>query len=180
MSSEKGYVTFVIRGIALDGTKKTPILLLQDKGERLLLPIWIGTMEAGAIYTAMEGHETSRPMTHDLLYSICELSDYRILGVDICDLEDQTFYASLRLETPDGSILKVDCRPSDGVAMSVRSGGDIRVAHSVLDAAQPIEKNADESEAGIQFVSCDDEAGRLRLEAALVEMTPEDFGEFET
>ena len=180
MSSDKGYVTFVIRGIALDGKKKAPILLLQDRGERLLLPIWIGTMEAGAIYSAMEGHQASRPLTHDLLHSICQISDYRVLGVDIRGLEEQTFVADLRLQTPDGTVLRVDCRPSDGVALTIRAGGEIRVAHEVMNAAQPIEKSEEDERASAQFVSCDDETGRLRLEAALAEMTPEDFGEFET
>ena len=180
MSGEIGYVTFVIRGIALDGKKKAPILLLQDKGERLLLPIWIGTMEAGAIYSAMEGHQSSRPLTHDLLHALCELSDYSVLGVDIRALEDQTFLADLRLESPDGTITRVDCRPSDGVVLALRAGGVIRVSHDVMNSAQPIHKEPVDQKTNAQFVSCDDEAGRLKLEAALMEMTPEDFGEFET
>ena len=63
-----------------------------------------------------------------------------MLGVDIRALEDQTFLADLRLESPDGTITRVDCRPSDGVVLALRAGGVIRVSHDVMNSAQPIHK----------------------------------------
>ena len=122
MSESVTFIDFFVRGIALDGKKKTPILLLQDRHERLLLPIWIGAAEAGAIYCALEGRTLSRPMTHDLIMGLCETTGVRILGLDIRELNGGTFLAAMRIEKQDGTTSYMDCRPSDHCPSSPRQG----------------------------------------------------------
>lgn len=200
MADDKRFVAFTIRGLALDPSNRSPILLLQDTGRRLLLPIWIGPYEATAILSQLEGRVPARPMTHDLLVTLVETLDAEVIGVDICALRDGTFYADLRLRTPDVPELRIDCRPSDGIAITVRTHGEIRVEAAVLDAAQPLEEflaadgkapdratdDAPGPDAGERrgppglFVADDDTEGRARLAALLEDMEPEDFGEFET
>ncbi|MEE2786083.1 MAG: bifunctional nuclease family protein [Myxococcota bacterium] len=178
MTERVTFIDFVVRGIALDGKKKTPILLLQDRRERLLLPIWIGAAEAGAIYCALEGKTLSRPMTHDLLLNLCASTAVTILGLDVRSLEGGTFHAVLRLQKSDGTPFEMDCRPSDGIALALRAKRPIRVAKDVLSAAQPIEQS-EESSKLLPFVSCDDDLGLQRLADRLATMGPDDFGEFE-
>jgi len=178
MSESVIFIDFFVRGIALDGKKKTPILLLQDRHERLLLPIWIGAAEAGAIYCALEGRTLSRPMTHDLIMGLCQTTGVRILGLDIRELNGGTFLAALRIEKQDGTTSYMDCRPSDGIALALRAKAPIRVATPVLDAAQPIDKT-DATDKGLPFVSCDDDRGLQQLADQLAQMEPDDFGEFE-
>lgn len=200
MADDKRFVAFTIRGLALDPSNRSPILLLQDDGERLLLPIWIGSYEATAILSQLEGRVPARPMTHDLTVTLVETLGAEVIGVDIRALRDGTFYADLRLRTDDVPELRIDCRPSDGIAIAVRSRGTIRVEAAVLDAAQPLEdffgadaSKAADSETGDAtdgagdrraptglFVADDDTEGRARLSALLEDMEPEDFGEFET
>lgn len=202
MADEKRFVVFTIRGLALDPRNRAPILLLQDTGRRLLLPIWIGPYEATAILSQLEGRVPARPMTHDLLRTLVETLGAEVIGVDIRALRDGTFFADLRLRTPSAAELRVDCRPSDGIALTVRADGIIRVEASVLDAAQPLDDflasaaddDADEGAPTFEaspdgdaprppstlFVADDDAEGRARLSALLEDMEPEDFGEFET
>lgn len=200
MADDKRFVAFTIRGLALDPSNRSPILLLQDTGRRLLLPIWIGPYEATAILSQLEGRVPARPMTHDLFVTVVERLDAEVIGVDICALRDGTFYADLRLRTAEVPELRIDCRPSDGIAITVRTHGEIRVEAAVLDAAQPLEDflasdrtpapdsatddepSPDEQRraSAALFVADDDAEGRARLAALLEDMEPEDFGEFET
>ena len=174
------YFEFKVRGIAMDAKTKTPILLLQDHGARLMLPIKVGGFEAAAIVVALEKRSLSRPMTHDLMANLFGVLDARLLSADICSLSESTFFAVLRLKDQRGEVRLVDCRPSDAVALAIRLDVPIRVEASVLEAAQP----APEGEEGIDatpmnFVADDDHEGRERLLANLAEMNPEDFGDFE-
>ncbi|MCB9538043.1 MAG: bifunctional nuclease family protein [Myxococcales bacterium] len=183
--SDQRYVTFTVRGLALDPDSRLPILLLQDPGGRVLLPIWIGAFEAGAIATRLEGRTFPRPMTHDLLFNVVTALGAEVLHLDIRALKGGTFYGSLHLRAADGRRHAIDCRPSDGVAVAVRAEAPIRVAADVLEAAQPLQEEgqgADE-EGGeaprVAFVAAGDEAARARLAEQLADMDPEDFGKYE-
>lgn len=179
MSEADNFVPFTIRGIGLDPESKTPVLLLQDHAARLLLPIWIGPFEAGAILNALEGRAPPRPMTHDLLVRLLTTLDARVTRVDIRSLESGTFYANLHLVTTDDEPLVVDCRPSDAIALAVRVDAPIRVETDVLRVAHalPAEEATDSGATG---VSADDDEARARLVAELAEMSPDDFGKYET
>src|SRR5690349_16139181 len=108
---EVRYVDFSVRGLTLDPNTNMPILLLQDHGGRLVLPIWIGAFEAGAIASELEGHRWPRPMTHDLLRTTIEKLGARVERIEVCNLQEGTFFATLVLIGPDGDEVHIDCRP---------------------------------------------------------------------
>jgi len=175
--SDDRLIEFTVRGLAMEPKSKNPILLLQDRGERLLLPIWIGASEASAILVHVEGKAFPRPFTHDLFHQTIEALDARITGVEIWTIEKGTFKGNLLLETPDGRALSLDCRPSDGVAMAIRANAPIRVAVSVLAAARLIAEDdkPDAEPSEPMFVSQGDEAGMARMLARFAEMDADDF-----
>lgn len=177
MADSTSYVPVKVRGLAIDPNSRLPILLLQDHGGRVLLPIWIGAFEAGAIATRLEDRSFPRPMTHDLLQKAIEALGGRVVRVDIRALEKGTFFADLHLETAAGEAVRIDCRPSDAVALAVRAEAPIRAAAKVLEAAQPMPSDEDDEEAHPQqvVVPADDEEARARLAEQLAKMDPDDF-----
>jgi uncharacterized protein len=179
MSDADNFVEFTIRGIGVDPESNTPVLMLQDHSARLLLPIWIGPLEAGAILSALEGRAPPRPMTHDLLVRLMTALDARVTRVDVRSLEGGTFYADLHLETGGGESVVVDCRPSDAIALAVRVDAPVRVEAEVLRVAHPL-PTKENTESPDNAVSADDEEARARLVEQLAEMTPDEFGEYET
>jgi bifunctional DNase/RNase len=135
------------------------VLLKESAGDRYL-PIWIGAVEATAIAFAQQGVVTARPMTHDLLRDLLEALDRPLRQVTITDLRDGVFYAELAF---DGGVT-VSARPSDAIALAMRTGATIRGSEGVLaDAGIAI---PDEQE---------DEVERFR--EFLDTITPEDFEE---
>ncbi len=122
--------------ILVDPDTDAPIVVLHGVDEpKLYLPIFIGGMEATAIATAMAGVELPRPLTHDLLVSIVnELGTY-VRKVTITDLIDGTFYAEITLVDDQGNRVEVDARPSDSIAVALRTGAAIYAAESVLAEA---------------------------------------------
>ncbi len=111
-------IRLYIKGIAYD-LYSNPIVLLTNEKEDKVLPIWIGVLEAQSIATTMEGTTLQRPMTHDLLHSILIKMDASITSVTITDLKENTFFAELRLNTPQGEAI-IDSRPSDAIALALR------------------------------------------------------------
>lgn len=172
------YVDFTVRGLTLDPGTNMPVLLLQDHGGRVVLPIWIGNYEAGAIASELEGHRWPRPMTHDLLRATIEALGARVDRIEVCGLRDGTFYARLVLQRGDGEVVDLDCRPSDAVALAVRTDAPIRVAGPVLEAAHPVPTEERDQADGAPVVSADDDEARRRLIEALARMNPEDFGKY--
>ncbi len=186
------YVPFTVRGFVPDNENGQPILLLQDDEARFVLPIWVGVPEAGAIACVLQGQTLPRPMTHDLLASVVEALGATVERADVRAIEAGTFLADLWLRGADGALRCVDCRPSDAIALAVRTGAQIRVAAAVLEAAQPInpeetgapEGASDVGAAGetaaLAAVSADDADARARLALALARLDPEAFGKFRT
>jgi len=165
----------MIRGLALD-QKKRAILLLQDEGGRLLLPIWIGAPEANAIALALERKRSPRPLTHDLLKMIINALKAQVLKVELRGLKGGTYFADLYLQAQDETISRIDCRPSDAVALALRTGAPLWVASELLAVAQPLPERAQKQP---PIFSADDEEGRQRMAKMLEEMDPKDFGEYE-
>ena len=134
-----------IHGLAMDPKNNSPILLLKVDGAQKALPVWIGAYEANAIAMCLAGMESPRPMTHDLLYNTITQAGYRVTKVVITDLKDTTFYAAIYLNSDSGS-MEMDARPSDAVALAVRSEAPIYVMEDVLDQSavdmSTIEKDA--------------------------------------
>jgi hypothetical protein len=125
-----------IFGLAVDEKAQSPVIILKDEARDLALPIWVGPVEAMAISLAINAVETPRPMTHDLIGRVVEALGAKLTGVEVVALREGTFYAELVLEAKDAKKhLRVDCRPSDAIALAARLGVPIFVAEAVLDAA---------------------------------------------
>ena len=134
-------VPMSIKGLMLDPVSNSPIVVLKDDAEKFFLPIWVGIFEANAIALQLENVTTPRPMTHDLLRNMIAELDAHVTRVVINDLRDSTFFAQIRLvvsEAKGAKTLEVDARPSDAIALALRTEAPIYVAQSVLDQAQTI------------------------------------------
>ena len=142
-------VAMSIKGLMLDPVSNSPIVVLKDEEEKFFLPIWVGIFEANAIALQLENVATPRPMTHGLLRDAIAQLDARVTRVIINDLRDSTFFAQIRmLINRDGTdkLLELDARPSDAIALALRTDAPIFVAQSVLDQAQTISPEAADEE----------------------------------
>ncbi|HEX7829537.1 MAG TPA: bifunctional nuclease family protein [Thermoanaerobaculia bacterium] len=126
-----------IKGLMLDPVSNSPIVVLKDDEEKFFLPIWVGIFEANAIALQLENITTPRPMTHDLLRNMITELNARVTRIVINDLRDSTFFAQIRLMLGD-RMLEIDARPSDAIALALRTEAPIYVAQSVLEQAQTI------------------------------------------
>lgn len=124
-----------VAGLTIDPVTNMPIVVLRDGAGRWQLPIWIGLVEASAIATQLEKVELPRPMTHDLMKTIFEAAGVGVEKVEITELRDDTFFAALHL-TVNGRPVVLDSRPSDAIAIALRTGAPIRVAMAVLEASR--------------------------------------------
>ncbi|HKK33918.1 MAG TPA: bifunctional nuclease family protein [Desulfomicrobiaceae bacterium] len=128
-------VEMTVFGLALDEESQMPLLILKDLGEKVVFPIWIGTMEAMAVSMVINNVRMPRPMTHDLfLNTIHELGAVPV-AVEIVDIREGTFFAELVLKTESGE-KRIDARPSDSVALALRADVPIRVHDAVLEQIQ--------------------------------------------
>ncbi|HOJ85528.1 MAG: bifunctional nuclease family protein [Elusimicrobiales bacterium] len=121
------------------------IIFLDEINGIRLLPIWIGPFEAQAIAMKMSGYASPRPMTHDLIYKIINKLGGKIIKTVISDIEDNTYFAKIHIEK-NGEILEIDSRPSDAIALAVRSGSPIYVAEKIFNSAQTVTKPITEEE----------------------------------
>jgi hypothetical protein len=135
-----------VAGIAFDAMTRSPIILLKDGSERRALPIFIGQDQAKAIINALERQQSPRPLTHDLITNIFEAWEIDLERIIIHSLQDNTFYAVLCLN--QGGVTKeIDCRPSDAIAIALRTDSPIWVMEEVVaDASIPVDRDADEEE----------------------------------
>lgn len=140
-------------GVRIEVPANTPMMLLQEaSGDRRLLPIYIGTPEAQSIHTAIEGVEPPRPLTHDLFITVLGQTGVTLDRVIITEVRDHTFYAELQLTIGDDAHT-VSARPSDAVALAVRSGSPIFADEALLDeAGQPAEVVDDDAEEAAEII----------------------------
>lgn len=159
-----------LSAVRVDLQSNTPVLLLTEtEGAGRTLPIFIGAPEATAIAFAVQGVPTPRPMTHDLLRDVVQALGGQLQRVVITELRSATYYAELHLGGPSGSA-EVSCRPSDAVALAVRTGSPLFVADELMEAegvVLPAEEDEEDE------VSPEDLVGRFR--EFLDEVRPEDF-----
>ena len=136
-----------VMGIAIDTATGSPIIVLNDKENRKALPIWIGSAEASAIIRKIENIKVSRPMTHDLIVDIAEKTGYTIDRVEINDVENETYFSTIFLLSPEGKEVEIDSRPSDAIAVAIRVDAPIFVSAKVLaDGSVSCDSEKDEEE----------------------------------
>jgi bifunctional DNase/RNase len=138
MSNPNEELQVEIKGLMLDPSSNVPIVILRDIRSQLFLPIWIGVFEANAIALRLEAVEPPRPMTHDLLRSLLEQLGGRVEKIVISDLRESTFFATIHIRNHESS-LAIDARPSDAIALALRTESPIFVLRSVLDKAQAVD-----------------------------------------
>ena len=145
-----------VKGLMFDPYNNAYIVILRDEDNSDMLPIWVGKAEASAISFALEGSAAPRPMTHDLMRSLLDTVDAKVLSVVVTDLKDNTYYAKIHLMGED-SEYSVDSRPSDAIALALRTNAPIFAREEVL------RKQASEE-----------------LDQWLENLKPEDFGKYES
>ncbi len=160
-----------VGGLTLDPVTKTPIVILKDTENKLNLPIWIGLLEATAMATEIEGIKMARPMTHDLLKTILGEVGCSVESVEITELKENTYYAAVNLKVA-GRQMIIDSRPSDAIALALRTKSPIYVAKAVLEASSMLQQNEDANERGVENVS---NVSKEKWAEILEKMSPEDF-----
>ena len=131
-----------VKALIVDPIANMPVVILRDDDEKNLLPIWVGLFEANAIALQMEGVTTPRPMTHDLLKNVIEKIEGDVLRVVINALEENTFYAQIHLRVADRELL-VDSRPSDAIALALRTNAPVFVEEEVLEKSRRNDETPD-------------------------------------
>ncbi len=167
-------IEVVLRAVRVDVGSSTPLLLLEEVGGDRVLPIFIGAPEATAIAYALQHVETPRPMSHDLMGHVITALGARVFSVEITDLDDNTFFATLRL-VRDGSEVAVSARPSDAVALALRVGAPILVRDELMAS----EGKVMHLENGFEVVGDPEHEAELvaELREFLETVRPEDFNE---
>jgi uncharacterized protein len=145
MSEPNQELRVEIKGLMLDPASNIPIVILRDTESQLFLPIWIGVFEANAIALRIEGVEPPRPMTHDLLRLVLEQLGATVEKIVISDLRESTFFALIHLRQGEQPVA-VDARPSDAIALALRTEAPIFVLRSVLEKAQAADLTAESSD----------------------------------
>ena len=131
-----------IKGLMIDPITNMPIVILREKDGSKVLPIWVGIFEANAIALQIENIQTPRPMTHDLLKNIIIDMRASVSKIVVNQLKDNTFYALIFLEQ-NGEIIRIDARPSDAIALALRTESPIYVEEEVIAGAKSSETMKD-------------------------------------
>ena len=153
-----------VKALIVDPIANVPVLILRDAEEKNFLPIWVGVFEANAIALQMEGVTTPRPMTHDLLRNVIRQIEGDVVRVVINNLEENTFYAQIHLRIANRE-LTIDSRPSDAIALALRTQAPLFVEESVLEKSR---SGGDSSE----------EQSAERLRKWLADADPESLGKY--
>jgi len=157
-------VEMKIRGLMMDPVTNMPIVVLKDINGSTILPIWVGIYEANAIALEIEKVSTPRPMTHDLLRNVIQDLKAAVQKVVVCDLQENTFYALIYL-TLNGDILAIDARPSDAIALALRTRAPIFVEDTVIDNAKTVDFTSEKPDSD-------------RLHKWLESLDPDDLGKY--
>jgi bifunctional DNase/RNase len=151
-----------IKGLMIDPVSNMPIVILRDAENQRVLPIWVGPVEANAIALQIENVSPPRPMTHDLMKNLLTELDASVTRVVITNLRDNTFYAYLELRRRGETIL-IDARPSDAIALSLRTKAPVFVDSRVLEQAKSVDVSSEQ-------------ADQDRLQRWLESLDPDDLG----
>jgi len=155
-----------IRGLMMDPSTRQPIVVLNDLAGEVVLPIWVGIFEANAIALEIEKATTPRPMTHDLMRNLVYGLNARITRVVVGSLREDTFHATIWMDQ-GGEVVALDARPSDAIALALRSDCPIFVSKQVFDHAREASAtaaslNPEDLRRWLEGLN-DDELGRYKM-----------------
>ena len=128
-------IEMAIKGLMVDPITNMPIVVLREVDGERVLPIWVGVFEANAIALQVENVQTPRPMTHDLLSNVIDELGAQVERIVVSDLKENTFYALLHVTSTTGPVT-IDARPSDAIALALRTGSRIFVEENVISSAR--------------------------------------------
>ena len=165
-------VEVVLRAVRVDVGSSTPLLLLEEVGGDRVLPIFIGAPEATAIAYALQHVATPRTMSHDLLGNVVSALGAKVFAVEIDDLIDNTFFASIRLLQGDQEVV-VSARPSDAVALALRVGSPILVKDELMSEDPRLVLLDEDDDEDDEDIDADELLAELR--DFLDTVNPEDF-----
>ena len=157
-------IEMTIKGLMVDPITNMPIVILRDKDGQRVLPIWVGIFEANAIALQIENISTPRPMTHDLLRNVIQDLKASVQKIVVSDLQDNTFYALIYLSLADDTVA-IDARPSDAIALALRTKAPIFVEDTVIDNAKTVDFTTEKADAD-------------RLHKWLESLDPDDLGKY--
>jgi bifunctional DNase/RNase len=175
MKSDKKFKEMTITGIASDTRNMQPVVILKEKiGERELY-IWIGPVEAMALQRAMNKEVFQRPLTHELLRNVIDKTGVNVEHIEIDDLKDHTYYATIYLKNSESKLVTVDARPSDSLVLATWMGVPIFVSEKVIEGMTQGEQE-EVSRQKVIFTQEDIEQTDEELTKILERMNPEDLG----
>src|SRR6266536_2970600 len=168
-------VEMTIYGVSFDLVGKQPIVLLKTAEGNKFLPIWIGHPEAAAILMKLQGASTPRPMTHDLVTDIIGHLDAQVVRITVTELKENTFYASITVQQ-NGSEIEIDSRPSDAIALAVRSDAPIYAADDVIEESAIEFEGEDAPPENVSTMTPEQQAQlRDQFKEFLENVTPDQF-----
>ena len=154
-------IEMAVQGLAVDERTRTPVVLLKEKEGTRMLPIWIGPSEASSIAIELTGRKFQRPLTHDLLKTVIDGLSATVPKIAIVELREKTYFAKVFLER-DNEVLTIDARPSDCIALALRTRSPIFVKEELLREEDSVEEASEPS--------------MEELQRQLEDMDPEEFG----
>ena len=157
-------IEMTIKGLMIDPITNMPIVILKDKEGERVLPIWVGVFEANAIALQIENISTPRPMTHDLIRNILSEIEADVQRIVVCELRENTFYAMIYLDR-EGETMAIDARPSDAIALALRTKSPIFVENDVVESAKGLDLSKESSDSE-------------RLQKWLEGLNPDDLGKY--
>ncbi len=157
-------IEMTIKGLMVDPITNMPIIILRAKDGSKVLPIWVGIFEANAIALQIENIATPRPMTHDLLRNVIQDLKADVQKIVVCELKENTFYALIYLSA-NGELVAIDARPSDAIALALRTQAPIFVEDEVIDGAKMLDFAPEKGDSE-------------RLQRWLESLDPEDLGKY--
>ena len=170
-------VEVILRAVRVDVGSSTPLLLLEEVGGERVLAIFIGAPEATSIAYALQHVEAPRPMSHDLMANLISALGARLFAVEITELVDNTFYANLKL-LRERTEINVGARPSDAVALALRSGAPILVSDQLMEEQGKVMNLDDEIDEVDEDIDAPSEAELVaELRDFLDNVRPEDFNQ---
>jgi len=162
------FIKVRVGAIMLDPVTNVPVIILKDDDEKHSIPIWIGIVEASAIAVQLEKVPVTRPLTHDLLKNMIGLLGATVDRVDVTDLKNNTFYAIIHV-TFNGQHIEVDSRPSDAIALALRTESPIFVHKRVIEKSQKLDTKTAPSFS---------EENKDKWEEILENLDPDDYGKY--